>query len=156
MSDDDTVYLNTKGLDGLVKAMKENLSRARVGVLGAKTLRKSPGDTNAGIGAIHEFGSSKMPQRSFLRVPISDNLQKRMESSGALDKDVLKDVIKQGTFIPWLKKMAVLAEQIVAEAFETQGFGKWPAWRTPGYKNEHNRILDDTGQLKDSITSEVK
>lgn len=159
MSDDigeDTVYLNTKNLDNILKAFKTNMSRARVGILGAKTTRKDPGSTNAGIGAIHEFGSSKMPMRSFLRVPISENLQKRMESSGALDKDVLNEVVKTASFIPWLKKVAVLAEGIVAEAFESGGFGKWPAWRTKGYKNYNNRILDDTGQLKDSITSDVK
>lgn len=153
---EDTVYLNTKNLDGLIKALKENMSRARVGILGAKTNRKDPGATNAGIGAIHEFGSSKMPMRSFLRVPIADNLQKRLEDTGALDKDVLNDVVKQGTVVPWLKKIAVLAEGIVAEAFASRGFGKWPAWRTPGYKNRDNRILVDTGQLRDSITSEVK
>lgn len=153
MSDDG---LNTKNLDNLMKALKENLSRARVGILGAKTTRKEPGETNAGIGALHEFGTSKLPVRSFLRVPIADNLQKKMEASGAFDKDVLKEVVQQATMIPWLKKIAVLAEGIVAEAFQTGGFGKWTAWRTPGYKNYNNRILDDTGQLKDSITSDVK
>jgi phage gpG-like protein len=152
------VILQTKGLDQLIKALKSNLPKARVGVLGAKAIRTNGniGSTNASVGAVHEFGLDGMAQRSFLRVPISDMLQKKMEAAGAFDKDVLNEVVKSGSVLPWVKKMAILAEQIVHEAFETGGFGKWPAWKTPGYTNDHGRILEDTGQLRDSITSEVK
>lgn len=156
---DETVEMKTKGLDQIIKALKDRLPTARVGVLGAKTNRKTDGKamaTNAGIGAVHEFGSSKMPQRSFLRVPIAEHLQKKMESSGAFDEDVLKEVVASGTIIPWIKKIAVLGEAIVAEGFATGGFGKWPAWKTPGYKNDDNRLLVDTRQLRDSISSDVK
>jgi len=157
MSEND-VILQTKGLDQLIKALKNNLPRARVGILGAKTIRKGDeiGSTNASVGAVHEFGMGGMSQRSFLRVPISEKLQRKMEAAGAFDKDVLNEVVKSGSILPWVKKMAILAEQIVHEAFETGGFGRWPAWKTPGYTNEHGRILEDTGQLRDSITSEVK
>lgn len=177
MSDD--VKLDTKNLDNLIKALKHDLSRARVGIIGGKTNRKDEAAikdgrsisaswktkkpktrfeiaTNAAIGALHEFGGKNLPMRSFLRMPISDKLQSYMEKSGAFDKDVLKDVLKAGSVTPWLKKVAVLAEKIVAEAFETGGFGKWPVWKDPNYKNGNNRLLDDTGQLKDSITSDVK
>lgn len=175
----DDVELNTKQLDQFIKALKDNMSRVRVGVLGDKNTRnnmttsggkslnarsgkdakinfkKVNFSSNAAIGAIHEFGGAKMPQRSFLRVPISENLGKRMESSGAFDKDTLTNVIKEGSVIPWLKKIAVIAEAIVSDAFATGGFGKWPAW-SAGYKNEGNRLLVDTGQLRDAVTSEVK
>jgi phage gpG-like protein len=168
--------LNTKGLDQLIKALKGEMPRARVGILGAKSTRsnvpvaggkslnvgvnprptKINFTTNAAVGAIHEFGGKNMPVRSFLRMPIADQLQKRMEASGAFDEDVLKMVVKEGTVLPWLKKIAVLAEAIVIESFATGGFGKWPAWRTPNYKNAGNQLLVDSGQLRDSITSEVK
>lgn len=171
------VHLDTRNLDALIKAMKENLSRARIGILGSKTVRnnvKTSGgkyinavsnklpstkinfSTNAAIGAIHEFGGSKMPMRSFLRMPITEYLQKRMESSGAFDKDSMNEVLKQKSVVPWLKKIATIAEAIVVEAFETGGFGKWPAWKTPGYSNDDNRLLVDTRQLRESISSEVK
>lgn len=157
---DDTVVLETKGLDQLIKALKNGMPRACVGILGSKTIRgKTQGNqTNAAIGAIHEYGSpaKNIPIRSFLRVPISEHLNKKMESSGALDETVLKEVVKSGTVVPWLKKIAILAESVVHEAFETGGFGKWPGWKNPNYKNNHGRILEDTGQLRDSITSEVK
>lgn len=155
MADEETIQLNTKGLDQLIKALKGKQPTARVGILGSKTNR-GHNQSNATIGAIHEFGGAKMPQRSFLRVPIADHLQKQMESSGFFNKDVLQQVLKEGTIMPWLKKVAVLAEGIVAQAFATGGYGKWPAWKTPGYKNKGNRVLVDTGQLRDSISSEVK
>jgi phage gpG-like protein len=156
MSED--VKLDTKGLDALIKALKDALPRARVGVLGSKSIRakSTAGPNNATVGAFHEFGQGHMPQRSFLRVPIAEHLQSKMEGSGAFDKDVLAEVVKQGTVVPWVKKIATLAVSIVHEAFDTQGFGKWPGWKNPTYTNDHGRVLEDTGQLRDSITSDVK
>lgn len=174
MSDD--VVFNTKGLDQLLKAMKKNMNRARVGVLGQKATRNAvpsggrslnakngptAKDTlnaanNASLGAIHEFGTSKMPMRSFLRVPIADNLQKRLDNAGAFTEEEMKEVIRQGSFTPWLEKLAIIGEGIVQDAFDSGGFGKWPAWKTKGYSNNTGQILVDTQQLRNSISSEVK
>ncbi len=155
MSEETT--LNLRGLDQLLKALKAKPPVARVGILGSKSARSGTGKgapTNAQIGAWHEFGTTKLPQRSFLREPISDNLDKRMESSGALDRDVLADVIKSGSVMPWLRKIAILAEAIVAEAFATGGFGKWrPSDMT--HKKVHQTLVE-TQQLRNSITSEVR
>lgn len=178
MSDDgDTVTLKTTNLDQLIKAIKNALPRARVGVLGAKTNRNGAANkggrsvnatsgnrptapinvsTNAAVGLIHEFGSNQIPRRSFLRVPIADNLQKKLDSSGAFTEDVLLEVIREGSVSPWLEKAAVLGETIVHEAFDTGGFGLWPPWKTPGYSNNTGQLLVDTQQLRNSITSEVK
>lgn len=157
MSED--VTLNVKGLDQLLKALKARPPVARVGVLGSKAHRSDGGPaSNALVGAVHEFGSPArgIPQRSFLRIPISENLQKYMVKSGALDKTVLRDVVKQGTLLPWMRKVAVLAEGIVADAFSSSGFGKWVPWKNPSYTNNAGQILVDTTQLRNSITSEVK
>lgn len=160
-----TITLETKGLDQLIKALKTKAPEAVVGILGDrnsrnKVARKNSGSAaitnNATIGAIHEFGSAHMPQRSFLRVPISDHLEKVMENSGALDKSTMKDVITSGTILPWMKKITILAEGIVIKAFDTGGYGKWPKWRNPNYTNNGNKILVDTQQLRNSITSECK
>lgn len=169
--------LDTMGLDQLIKALKAKMVTAKVGILGAKAIRndtpvdkgravnatkgKAPkgkfnASTNAALGAIHEFGGPTMPQRSFLRVPIADNLQKEMEASGAFDPDALREVVKEGSLTPWVQRIAILAESIVGKAFATGGFGKWPAWKNPQYTNRDNRLLVDSGQLRDSITSEVK
>lgn len=146
---------NVKGLDQLLKALKATPPVVRIGVLGGGA--RSDGSSNATVGAAHEFGTHTLPARSFLRVPISENLADRMESAGAFDKDVLADVIASGTIRPWMQKVAILAEGIVAEAFDTGGFGKWPALKakTLGRKKVQ-QILVETGQLRNSISSEVK
>lgn len=154
----DAFDVNTKNLDQIIKALKSNMSRARVGILGGKTARNPvPGEagvnTNASIGAEHEFGG-KFPQRSFLRVPISENMQKEMDNSGAFDKDALAMVLKEGSPTAWLRKVAIIAERIVAEAFETGGFGRWKPSNMLRKKN--HQTLVETQQLRNSITSEVK
>lgn len=156
MSTNETT-LNTKNLDQLIKALKGQLPRIHVGIIGGSVRKDQKlGETNAGIGLIHEYGGGHCPQRSFLRVPLIDRLKKTMDNSGAFDKDTLTEVVKQATIIPWLKKISVLAEGIVTGAFETGGYGKWPAWKNPNYKNGGNSLLVDTGQLRDSITSEIR
>lgn len=157
MSDED-VTVNVNGLDKLLKALKGKLPVARVGILGESVVRgsgtaeKSP--TNAQIGAWHEFGTSRTPVRSFLRLPIATFIQKRMESSGLFTKEELKKVTDQGSLIPWLRKIGILAEAIVAEGFDTGGFGSWIPSNMKRKKN--HQTLVETQQLRNSITSDVK
>lgn len=150
---------STTGLDKLLKALALKGSVARVGILGDKTVRsnneKKQGLNNAEVGAIHEFGGANHPQRSFLRVPIAEHLESKLEGSGLADKDRLALVLKTGDTTPWVQELAILAEAIVIEAFATGGYGKWTPWTTPGYQNNTGQILKDTQQLSESITSEV-
>lgn len=153
--------LSTTGLDKLLKVLKAPAGICRVGILGEKTTRfdddkSKSGLSNATIGAMHEFGTEHLPQRSFLRVPIADKLSKALDESGLLNEGSFKIVLKEGTSKTWLKQIAIVAEGIVAEAFDSNGFGKWPAWKTPGYENNTGDILVDTQQLRNSITSEVR
>lgn len=139
--------MDTKNLDALIKSLKGELPKVKVGILGDSR--------NATIGAAHEFGTSKLPRRSFLRVPIADHFEKYMESSGIFTRESLEKVIEDRSMIPWLTRMGILAEKIVAEAFSTGGFGKWAKWKNPNYENNTGQILIDTQQLRNSITSEV-
>lgn len=158
-----SVKLNTPGLDKIMKALGGDTPRARVGILGDKTVRGAneqgetktqTGPTNAMIGAAHEYGTSKIPQRSFLRLPISMELSGRLEDAGLTSKDTLKEVIKTGSVIPWLKKVAVAAENIVLDAFDNGGFGLWlPSDMT---RKKNHQTLVETQQLRNSITSEVE
>jgi hypothetical protein len=153
LSDDDTEF-SVKGLEQLLKALKAKPAFARVGILGAQAKSSGKGPSNATIGAYHEFGTRNLPIRSFLRMPISLYLGKRLQKSEAFDKEVLKRVIASGTIIPWLKLVAVVAEGLVLEAFDTGGFGHW---KPSNFKYKHNaETLIETGQLMKSITSEVK
>lgn len=160
---DDAYTIKTTGLDKLLASLKQKAPVARVGILGGGSSRetktsKAHPTTNAEVGAVQEFGSISqgIVARSFLRIPISENLQKYMEKSGAFDFDTINKVLKEGTVVPWLKKVVVLAESIVSDAFDSGGFGKWAPWKNPSYTNETGQILVDTQQLRNSITSEVK
>ena len=161
MSNDEQPTINVKGLDQLLKALKAKPPTARIGILSGsapRTSAEAKNPSNAEIGAVHEFGSIKrnIPSRSFLRVPLTELLNKRLESSGALDKDVMAAVIKSGTVTPWLTRIMVIAEGIVSDAFDSGGFGKWKKWKDPGYQNNTGMLLVDTQQLRNSITTEVK
>ena len=153
MSND--VQLTTVGLDGLFKALTSQVTSAKVGILGSKTIRPEEGaTTNAEVGASHEYGTSKLPQRSFLRMPLNENLQFYLEKSGQFDNQTLKEVLKNRDLVPWVKKIAVIAENVVQDAFDSQGFGKWPASDMTNKKN--HQTLIETQQLRNSITSEVE
>ena len=174
----DSFEYKDMGLANLIKALSEKAPTAKVGILGdsdsragqeqvvtkSGTYKKLTGKkledavnksilnetvrSNATIGARHEFNG-----RSFLRQPISENLQKYLESSGAFDKKAFRQVVKTKSLLPWVKKLGILGVQIVNEAFDTGGFGKWKP------SNMDNKIvkqtLVETQQLRNSITSQV-
>lgn len=148
------VDLKLDGLEKLLKTLKAKPPTARVGILGSQARNGDTGLTNAEVGAFHEFGTARLPQRSFLRIPISENLNKYLSRSGAFDKDTFKEVMATGSILPWLKKVAAVAEQIVAEAFDTGGFGKWPPSDMRHKTNK--QTLVETQQLRNAVTSEVK
>lgn len=151
MSDD--VQVQTKGLDQFIKAFKGKLPTVRVGILGSNNSRND--GSNAAIGAIHEFGDSTHPMRSFLRVPIAENLDKYLDSHQAFDEDNIKKIVRDGKITVWMEQIGVVAEMVVADAFTSGGFGKWAPWKN-GYTSKTGNILVDTTQLRGSITSEVK
>ena len=153
---DNTVEFNHKALDQLIKAFKK-MPKARVGILAEKNSRKAGGKspkTNAEIGAKHEYGI-EVPQRSFLRMPITTQLSSQLEKSGAFNPDVLRKVIQSASVFEYVDKVGKCAEACVLEAFATGGFGKWPPWSNPHYTNNSNMLLVDSTQLRDSISSEV-
>lgn len=159
MSDDGETTLALPGLEKLLKAMKpERSPHVRVGILGDKVAREAKGKStinNAELGAIYEYNiNPSRPGGSFLRVPIGDHLQEYMEKSGAFTDDALALVVKEGSLIPWLDKIGVLAEKIVQDAFSSAGFGKWRPSNMARKKNK--QTLVETQRLRESITHEVK
>ena len=158
MSDTETT-LDVSGLDKMIKAMRIDPPKIRVGILGDSAVRK-PEDgekqtpSNAEIGTFHEFGTSTLPQRSFLRVPIAEHLQEKMRKAGFTNRDYVKETIASGTLIPFAQAIAAIAENCVQEAFDTGGYGKW---KPSNMDNKDNaQTLVETSQLRGSITSEVK
>lgn len=147
-------YLKMQGLENILKALKAKPPIARVGVLGNSNAREGKVNSNAQVGAAHEFGTTSLPMRSFLRVPITEQMQNALDESGAFTKKSLKEVIETKSMLPWVQKIAVLAEGIVLEAFDTGGFGKWRPSDMSHKKVK--QTLVESQQLRNSITSEVK
>lgn len=115
---------------------------------------KMQSTTNSSIGAKHEFGLEGMPKRSFLRVPIIEHFQSYLDAAGGFDKKTINKVIKENSVIIFVKKLGILGEKIVLEAFNTGGFGKWKASNMKYKKNK--QTLVETTQLRRSITSDIK
>lgn len=181
MADSD-VKLDLSKLNEIVKILGANAPYAKVGILGPKAQRtegkktltyaevmglgkkikyssnSKPPLTNVEIGMAHEFGvvSRGLPQRSFLRVPLTTKLAKAFENqiSLAYAKQVFDQVIATKSLLPWVKMMAVLAEGVVLGGFASGGYGKWKKWKK-GYTNNTGNILVDTQQLRNSISFEI-
>lgn len=148
-----TVKYNNSGLKNIINGMKKNYA-ARVGILGDKNNREDGVLTNAEIGAVHEFGSisRKIPRRSFIRLPLEVKLPDWIKKHGDdyfvfAEKDAL-DVFYTG--------LGLDAEGMIAEAFETGGFGTWePDSPRTIQRKGSDKILIDTSELRNSISSEV-
>lgn len=177
--------VNFNRLSEVIKELDKKFS-IKVGIIGDVAYQKHEHTdlTNADLGAIHEFGTVNeetgtiIPERSFLRVPILSN-----EGRRAIIKEVLKnneaaaELAKKPTgdeydtaYREAVKKIIdpeALANQIglaalqrVQEAFTNEGYGNWESTkeisRKQRYGDPNNPTLVDTGQLRDSITFEVK
>lgn len=134
--------IDTKKLDQVIKSLKQTGS-VKVGILGDSR--------NATIGACHEFGTSKMAQRSFLRMPLSEKLNGKLQLTDSMI-DKMRDA---NSVAPWLEEIGITAVGVVLEAFDTGGYGQWAAWKNKNYENNTGMILVDTTQLRDSVTYEV-
>lgn len=152
MSDETTLEL--KNLDKLIKALNVSAPSVRVGILGDHNAREGKNQSNATVGAYHEFGTSTLPIRSFLRVPLSDHLPIWLKKTGAFSKAELDEVLITKSLAPWLNKIGTLAVTVVQTAFETGGFGKWPPSEMK-YKTNWQTLVE-TQQLRNSITYDVK
>jgi phage gpG-like protein len=164
--DNDAYSLDLGALTRVIRALGTSVY-ARVGILGthdsrqqtqvqtANTFKAQGPTSNSAVGAAHEFGTSRVPQRSFLRMPIRERLSEHLEQSGAFNADVLKEVVKTMSILPWMQKIGKVGEATVLDAFNTGGFGKWKS-HAPGYSNNTGQLLIDTRQLRNSITSDVK
>lgn len=153
----DAFEFKDKGLKDIIRALGESSPTAKVGILGSGKAARTKGDSwvsNAEIGIKHEFGDETVPMRSFLRMPISKKLQKYLDDSKFFGSDSIKLIVTEKNLLSWVKKIAVLAEAIVSDAFDTGGFGEWKPSNMKNKKNQ--QTLVETQQLRNSITSEVK
>jgi hypothetical protein len=152
------IEINDKKLQALIKALKAQMPKLFIGVMGNQNARTDGALTNAEIGAKHEFGEDGMPVRSWLRVPITDHMQKYLEDSGYFEGDfarkMMTDVFTQKTLIPIIAKIGIVGEAIIQDGFDSGGFGQWKP-SNMDHKKVHLTLVESQ-QLRNSIGSEVK
>jgi len=167
MSDQDSEF-NTKLLDNLIKALSSKNYTVKIGILGSKDSRTSEdgANSNATVGNFHEQliegagtenGTTKIPRRSFLRMPLTQFLPAKLKEAGLLNKKDLEIIVKQGDTKQLAQKVGVLGVATVLEAFDTNGFGTWAplAPITLKYKKVKQTLVE-THQLRDSIDFRVE
>ena len=154
------INIDVGGSTDILKILKEDLKdilslsskRADVGVFHNHDRRHQPmsgGKSNVEIAKAHEFGSGKVPKRSFLLKPITDGTIENAVGSSNIDLD--KDL---------LSKVASIVLDKVKEEIDTNGHGQYPPLSEGGYKRRvmnknREELLRDTRQLYDSITFRV-
>lgn len=129
-------------MQSALKKMTEGHYVVQVGVFGNKTGRNDQdenGLTNAEIGLIHEMGSvsRNIPRRSFLW----DTFANHGKDLLPVLKDPVATLLKTGKIEEYLKVAGVAATNLVVEAFQTSGWGAWPA-------NSYRTLL---GKLKGNL-----
>ena len=150
-----------------IEAMLANIEKAKrlsvkVGVFNDvkyPDTRRSNGHLRKGgqsvldVGLMHEFGTDKIPRRSFLRMPFE---VKSKEIESAIQK-TFNSVAEKGLDAEIaLGRIGAVASSIVEEAFQTGGFGNWKSLKESTVKEKGNSdILDDVGILKRSINWKV-
>ena len=91
-----------------------------------------------------------MPIRSFLRVPLSDNLQGYVDKEGKSFGQSLEGALKSGTMSLFVAKLGIVGEAVVLDGFNSRGFGKWKESNMAHKKIK--QTLVETQQHRNSIS----
>ena len=111
------------------------------------------GQTVLDVGLMHEYGTEKIPMRSFLRAPF---FVKKKEIESFVVKQFQKVIEKGFPAESALELIGIKAQSISQEAFTTKGFGQWQELSPKTIeKKGSSQILIDTGTLRNSITYQV-
>ena len=157
------VELDVSKMKTLLKFLQGGMPSIKVGIMGQKnkrTARKGDSPSNAEIGFTNEFGKMtgypKIPARSFIRMPLNTHFYDKMLSKKSLTVEEFEKAIKSGNAEEFAKKVGIVAEETIQDAFATRGWGEWEpnADLTVKLKGSDSPLID-TGQLRRSITSKV-
>jgi len=149
-----------KQMDHYLKQLERASNIAlKVGLPSDKVGQKIYGNdtTIMQIGAQHEYGTVKMPARSFLRMPFD---LKRDRIHGYIGQQ-FKAVLEGGRDADdAMELVGILATNISKEAFRTNGYGQWAELSeiTKAIKSEAGKTtpLVWSGILRNSITWSIE
>ena len=149
------IEINDKKLNKLIKNLKEPY-KVRVGVLnGGEFMDKNSNITVAGYGLVNEFGSitKNIPARSFIRMPLNQELPKAILKNKTFIANILK---KQENLLKLYVNLGITAKSIVLNAFYTSGFGNWQPNKPSTIRRKgSSKPLIDTGRLRQSINYNI-
>lgn len=160
------VNAEVKKLKTLIGYLVSGLPKVRVGVIGSKAaVKRKDGEhqglTNAEIGFINEFGKMtgkhRIQPRSFIFMPLRLYLNDYLKKHQSTSKAEFEKAVQNGKAEGFAKKVGLVAEECIQDAFATRGFGNWEpnAAYTVALKGSDSPLID-TGELRRSISSEVK
>lgn len=149
--------INIGAIANIQKFISEN-AKIKIGVL-ANEQRDDSHFGSVELACVHEFGSliRGIPQRSFLRQTMinrKDDFKAEIEAN----KETIGKRIAAGNGDKVLEKMGATWVRYVMETFDNEG----PGWSPLSPKTianrikKSNRILQDTGEMKKSITYMVQ
>jgi phage gpG-like protein len=104
---------------------------------------------------MHEFGTTTIPKRSWLWEPLVTKLAEAMRGRASAFTPETSIALLKGTAGPFMDRLGYLAAAIVRGAFNSQGYGKWAAWKG-SYSNKTGQILVDTRELESSVDYKVE
>lgn len=169
MTKQTTIKADLSQLEDMLKKLGGEFS-VKIGIIGSAASETYPDSdaTNAEVGLYNEFGTERIPPRSFLRMPLEMHQKDLVKAMG---KGEAKERIKSGDVKGFYDALGLAALEIVDQSFPTGGYGSWEAnaeitvkggWMTstsgkPFYVKgkKSSAPLIDTGQLRRSISYQV-
>ena len=147
-----SVRVRDRGWNAIIKASKKlNGRKVAVGVVGADADRDRGGVTNADLAVIHEYGTDRIPARSFLGGTMAATRKdldrfiasrKRKVEDGELSVDQALEQIGM--------RHAADIQEFIADGIDPPN-----APRTIELKGSSKPLID-SGQLRQSITHDVR
>ena len=149
------INFKVDGLERIRKNLEQTKLVAKLGIFGDKNKRDDETvQTNADIGAFLEFGTKKMPRRSFLLDPLTIKGKELTKKVGQI---IDRYIDEENGIETILELVGIYGESIVQEAFETGGFGAWqPIKEATANRKGSSQILIDSSQLRRSVISKVE
>jgi len=131
------------------------LERTKVdtGVIGSENFMNEEGVPIIKLALIHEFGTSKIPQRSFIRQGFDAN----KENINAQADKVIDAVFKLQSFSIYLNRLGLIMVDGTVQQFDNSGNPSWPAnsAATVAQKGSDKPLIDK-GFLRASISYRIQ
>lgn len=144
-----------KGYNDFKKRIDEIKKKpyVKIGILESAGKHKNSDFTVAEVGSIHEFGSSNVPQRSFIRSTHDEIRDRILNKIKELKTDVL---LRKNSVAKALALIGLMVQSAIQKKI-TDGDPEWEPLKAETIeKKGSSKALIDTGQLRASIRYEVK